>query len=265
MYFSDQHTHSDNSPDSKVSVTELCEAAVVKKLDSIAVTDHCEMDAFIADNYNISYRQAFVSVCKARDSFKGILKVNVGIELGQATADLAAADEVIELPYDIVIGSTHALPGMQDFFFLDYKNTDVKELFARYLAEEKKLAEWGKFDTLAHLTYPLRYINGVHGHNVKTSDFGDEITAVFKEIIKRGISLEINSSGLHQEICDTLPDRFCLELYKSLGGERITFGSDAHKTVDIGKDIDKAVDLAKDIGFNYYCLYNQRRPQEIKL
>lgn len=265
MYFSDQHTHSDNSFDGEEPVTKLCEAAVAKKLDSIAVTDHCEMDAFIADHYNISYRQAFVSVCKARDTFKNKLKVNVGIELGQPTQNLAAAEEVIELPYDLVIGSTHALPGMQDFYYLEYKNCDVKALFAKYLAEEKRLAEWGKFDTLAHLTYPLRYINGVHGFDIKTADFGDEITAVFKEIIKRGISLEINSSGLHQEINDTLPDRFCIETYKSLGGERLTFGSDAHKAGDIGKDIDKAVKLAKDVGFTYYCLYNQRKPQEIKL
>lgn len=265
MFFADQHTHSDNSPDGECSVNEMCAAAASKKIDCIALTDHCEIDTFVADGYNLSYREAFLSVCKARDTFKNKIKVNVGIELAQATQNTAIAEEVIGLPYDIVIGSTHALPGMQDFYFLDYKNKDVKALFAQYLKEEKRLAEWGKFDTLAHLTYPLRYINGVFGADIKTADFGDEITSVFKEIIKRGISLEINASGLHQEIGETLPDRFCLEIYKSLGGERLTFGSDAHNTENVGKDIDKAVSLAKDIGFTYYCVYNKRKPQEIKL
>lgn len=261
MILADFHVHSNNSPDGENSVTELCESAVSKGLSYLAVTDHCEIDSFYKDRYNISYKQSYSEVEKAASVFKNQLSVRAGIEIGQATADTVIAESVLRLPYDVVLGSIHNLPGMEDFYFTDYDNSDVRKLFADYLGEVLRLVNWGKFDTLAHLTYPLRYINGEKGYNLDTEDFGEEIEKVLRELVNRELALEINTSGLRQKINRTLPDLFCLKLYKSLGGELLTVGSDSHRAEDIGKGITNGLELAKQAGFSKYCIYKGRKPE----
>jgi histidinol-phosphatase (PHP family) len=261
LILADFHVHSDNSPDGRNSVIELCESAISKGYSYLAVTDHCEIDSFYKDRYNIGYRQSYFEVKKAVSVFDSQLYVLAGIELGQATADIMTAETVTSLPYDVVLGSMHCMPGMGDFYFLEYKGKDVRKLFADYLGELLRLVNWGGFDILAHITYPLRYINGENGYNLKTEDFGDEIEKILREIIKRGIALEINTSGLRQQLKQTMPDFFCLTLYKSLGGELLTFGSDSHKASDIGAGIPQGMKLAKQAGFSKYCIYRNRVPE----
>ncbi len=265
MILADFHVHSDNSPDGENSVIELCESAINKGLSYLAITDHCEIDTFYKDRYNIGFRQSYIEVKKAVSVFNRQIFVCAGIELGQATVNTDVAESVTRLPYDVVLGSMHCLPGKEDFAFLQYETADVKKLFSDYLYELLRLVNWGGFDILTHLTYPLRYINGEQGYNLKTEDFGDEIELVLKEIIKRGIALEINTSGLRQKIKSTMPDLFCVELYKSLGGEIITLGSDSHKAEDICAGIPQGIELAKLAGFNKYCVYRSRKPEFIAI
>ncbi|CDZ24460.1 HisJ family histidinol phosphate phosphatase [[Clostridium] cellulosi] len=264
MTLTDFHIHSDNSPDGENSIIEICESAINKRISVIALTDHCEIDKFYHDRYNIGYKQSFVEAKKAISIFSHQLDVRAGVELGQATVDLETADMVCELPYDVILGSIHSMPGAEDFYFLKYDNIDVKKLFADYLGELKKLTEWGNFNVLAHITYPLRYINGEYGYGLKTEDFGDEFEKIFREIIKRGISLEINTSGLRQKIGTTLPDLFLLKLYKSLGGELITLGSDAHRARDVGLGLTQGIEIAKQAGFDRCCIFKNRKPEFIK-
>lgn len=259
LIIADQHVHSDNSPDGYNSVIELCESAVSKKMQYLSITDHCEVDTFYKDRYNIGHKQSYIEAKKAAMIFSDSLVVNIGIELGQAIVNESIADDVLSLPYDIVIGSMHALPGMEDFYFLKYENCDPKTLFSTYLNELTKLAEWGKFSTLAHLTYPLRYMNGEYNLGIRTEDFGEQLEKLFRVLIKRELSLEINTSGLRQKYKSLMPDEFSLRLYKSLGGERITFGSDAHRSEDIAKGIAEGMKIAKSIGFDNYCIYNRNK------
>lgn len=256
--------HSDNSPDGSNSVIELCESAVLKGLSYMAVTDHCEVDSFYKDRFNIGYRQSYIQAKKAVSIFDGQLFVRAGVELGQATSELSIAESVTALNYDFVLGSMHALPGKADFAFLSYGEADVKQLFADYLKELARLVEWGGFSSLAHLTYPLRYINGENGHHLKTEEFGEEIESLLRELIKREIALEINTSGLRQKLGTTMPDLFCLKLYKSLGGELLTLGSDSHRSTDVGAGIKEGVEIAMEAGFDGYCIYKERKPEFIR-
>jgi histidinol-phosphatase (PHP family) len=57
-----------------------------------------------------------------------------------------------------------------------------------------------------------------------------------------------------------MPSINIIELYKNLGGEIITIGSDAHTKQDVGAGIDQAEDLLKTIGFNHAAIYRERKP-----
>lgn len=70
------------------------------------------------------------------------------------------------------------------FFFLDYKNYDIDELLTRYFDGLLELCQWGAFDSLAHLTYPLRYIVAREKINVDMNKYQDVCDAIFEELIK---------------------------------------------------------------------------------
>lgn len=57
-----------------------------------------------------------------------------------------------------------------------------------------------------------------------------------------------------------------LKLYKELGGEIITIGSDAHVPKYIGYDFETyARDILTATGFHYYCTFEQMKPVFHKL
>lgn len=257
----DMHTHTDNSFDGNHSAMFMCEAAEKAGLRSITFTDHCEVDFYKERHFDQSDFHSYFEVQKAKSAFTGKLLVNAGIELGQPTYDKETAEKIIaRFKYDQVIGSIHNLRDMPDFCELKYENFDIYKLLDEYFDEELELAQWGKFDTLAHLTYPLRYMVGEHGYKVDLSKFSDKIDAILKAIIDNGKALEINTSGFRQKIGRPMPDKDIVKRYKDLGGELITLGSDSHFAEHVGAGIDQGMALAMECGFNHVALFQSREP-----
>lgn len=262
----DMHTHTDNSPDGIHSTMYMCEQAEMNGLRAVAFTDHCEVDAYYRDNYDKSTVQAYFEVAKARNVYSGRLLVLEGIELGQAPYDPELADKIISLyHYDIVIGSIHNLRGREDFWTLPCTQEDVIPLLTEYFQEIENLVDWGKFDTLAHLTYPLRYMVGEHGLKVDLNYFSDQIGSILKKLAASGKALEINTSGLRQPIGRTLPDADIVQRFHDLGGEYITVGSDAHNANDIGAGIETGMEIACNCGFQYLTIFQNRTPVQIPI
>lgn len=264
----DLHTHTDNSFDGNHSTMFLCENACMKGIRAIAFTDHLEMDVFLKNNFDRTAIQSFFETAKARSAFSGKLIVCVGAELGQAVYDTAVSDKLLSMmKYDFVIGAIHNLPNIQDFYYMDFsdESIDYMDLLSQYFEWELKLAQWDGFDTLAHLTYPLRYIVGNYGKPVDMSKFSEIIDEILLTLIKNKKSLEINTAGLRQPIGITSPDESIIRRYKQLGGELITIGSDAHYAEHLGAGIEQGYELALKCGFDKVALYQGRNPTLIPI
>ena len=265
----DLHTHTDNSFDGNHSTMFLCEQAVLSGLRGIAFTDHIEIDSFVEGNFEKQALQSYFEIMKARSAFLGKLLVFAGVELGQPTHDTETAEKLINtLKYDFVIGSIHNLRGRQDFYFMDFTETsddEIKAMLTEYFEEELLLSNYGNIDTLAHLTYPLRYICGDCKREVDLRDYSDIITKILKSVISNGISLEVNTSGLRQKIASTLPNEEIIAQYRALGGELITVGSDAHYAEHLGAGMDETFDLLKKCGFKKITFYQKREPIQIDI
>lgn len=264
----DLHTHTDNSFDGNHSTMFLCETAYMKGIRAVAFTDHLEMDVFFKDNFNRTAIQSFFEAAKARSAFNGKLIVCVGAELGQAVYDTEVSDKLLSMmKYDFVIGAIHNLPNIQDFYYMDFsdESIDYMALLSQYFEWELKLARWNGFDTLAHLTYPLRYIVGNYGKPVDMSKFSEIIDEILLTLIKNRKSLEINTAGLRQPIGVTSPDEGIIRRYKQLGGELITIGSDAHYAEHLGAGIERGYELALKCGFDKVALYKDRTPTLIPI
>ncbi len=264
----DLHTHTDNSFDGHHSTMFLCETAYMKGLRAVAFTDHLEMDAFYKGSFDRTAIQSFFEVAKARSAFNGKLLVCVGAELGQAVYDKRVSEKLLEtMNYDFVIGAIHNLPEIEDFYYMNFddESIDYMALLEQYFEWELKLAQWAKFDTLAHLTYPLRYIVGKYKKPVDMSEFSEIIDEILITLVKNEKALEINTAGLRQPIGVTSPDEGIIRRYKELGGRLITIGSDAHYAEHLGAGIDKGYELALKCGFDKVAVYQNRTPTLIPI
>ncbi len=264
----DIHTHTDNSFDGTHSTMFLAETAYMKGLRAIAFTDHLEMDAFYKDHFDRTAIQSFFEVSKARSAFNGKLLVCVGAELGQAVYEKELSEKLINtMKYDFIIGAIHNLPNVQDFYYMDFndESIDYLKLLDEYFEWELKLAQWAKFDTLAHLTYPLRYIVGNYGKPVDMSKYSEIIDEILLTLIKNEKSLEINTACLMHPLCLTSPEESIIRRYKELGGKLITIGSDAHYAEHLGAGIDKGYELALKCGFDKVAVYQDRMPTLIPI
>ncbi len=262
----DCHNHSACSPDGRDAIEAMLQRAGELGLYAYTLTDHCECQKF-EERYKARVENAWEKMGKAQPP-QG-LRFYRGIELGQPNQDTRAADRALEgRGYDFVIGSVHNIRDFEDFFFLDYAGAPegtIDSLLASYWQELMEMIAWGDFDTLGHLTYPLRYIQGEHGIEVDLHKHGEAIDGVLSALIKAGKALEVNTSGLRQKIGRTLPDLPLLMRYRELGGKLVTLGSDAHCTEDLGKGIDEGIEVLKEAGFKEFALYEQRRPRMLPL
>lgn len=264
----DLHTHTDNSFDGNHSATYMCENACMNGIRALAFTDHLEMDAFLKKSFDRTAIQSFFETARARSAFKGKLIVCVGAELGQPVYDVEASDRLINMmKYDFVLGSIHNLPDMEDFYFMDFsdESVDYIHLLEQYFEWELKLAQWDGFDSLAHLTYPLRYIVGKYGKTVDMHRFDEIIDEILLTLIRNKKSLEINTAGLRQPIGEMSPNESIVKRYKQLGGEYITVGSDAHFAEHLGAGIEQAYQMALKCGFDKVALYQNRTPTLIPI
>ncbi|MBQ9121564.1 MAG: histidinol-phosphatase HisJ family protein [Clostridia bacterium] len=268
MYLCDNHTHTKFSFDGSDSPDALCEAAIRNGVHEISITDHYDIDG-IAEGIYTPYlaEEAKAAILAARDKYAGRLQVNYGIELGQANHMPEESAAFIEkYGFDYVLGSIHNLRGVPDFCYLKYEDMSdrlIELLIERSLDEILEIARLDYVTTLAHITYPHRYAT-LAKRDVDLMKFTDRFRAIFKEIIERGISLEINTSTLRTAGI-TMPTYPVFRLYRECGGELVSFGSDSHKSEYIGYRIPEAQRILADMGFAYQTVIREGKPYPLPL
>lgn len=265
MYFCDYHMHSTNSPDGQNTIMEMCEEAVRKCFEEIAITEHFE--PVVGDEDFTSYDPGshMMDILEARLVYKEKLKVKFAVELGQPHMYAKSVAKLIDrYDYDYILGSVHNLPGDVDLAMIQYDRIDIDACCRQYLNEMKKLVLWNQYDCIAHFDLPKRYA-ARFGYHISFMKYREELVEIFKIIIDNGKGIEINTSGLRQQLGECLPSFEILKLYKSLGGEILTLGSDAHRATDIGSGIRDGMELAGEVGFKYVTTFIGRQPVPVSI
>lgn len=268
----DNHSHTQYSGDIPAgkgnSVREMCISAIEKGLSGIAITDHFDIDG-IRDGFfpPLDHDSIARDIALAREEFGNKLQILHGIELGQAThMPEESHAQLNSRPYDIVLGSVHAVRGIIDFADTDIKSMTKNEYLALwdlYIKEMLDTIEWGNFDVLTHITYPKRYYlaNGITDFPDIKERGREYFEPVLKAVISKGITLECNTSGLRQAMGECLPNADLLSFYYELGGRDVTIGSDAHKARDLGANFKETTEMLKAIGFTKLAKFNRRNKE----
>lgn len=271
-FLADTHIHSDNSGDAVHSVTLLCEYAERAGLGVVAITDHCDIDLYHKYQLEKRLAQSFLDARRAAGIYSDKrLEVLAGVELAQGLRERALTEKILSVwDFDYVIMSQHSAEGMaMDFGDMtreDYQSGkhDFAKLLLGYYEEIVRVCRDGFGDSLAHLTYPLRYFVE-YGVKFDMKDSEAYIREALKILAETGKALEVNTSGLRQTIGETFPPRKYIEWFRELGGEYVTIGSDAHNCRDVGAGVREAAELLKSCGFLHAVYFKKRRPVSYKL
>ena len=132
-----------------------------------------------------------------------------------------------------------------------------------YFRELTEIACWDGCDVLAHITCPMRRIQGKYAIDFDYSKISKETDELLKTIIENNKSLEVNTSGLRQMMARPMPEENIIMRYKELGGKNITIGSDAHSAHDVGAGVYDCMKLVKKCGFEKINFYTGREILEI--
>ena len=266
MIRSDQHLHTSFSADSEASLPSMLDAALEKGLSYVCVTDHDDFGFCAPGIGPMEDLPLYVrSLLEARETYRGRLDVGLGIELGlQPQLGDHFREMTASHPFDLVIGSLHIFQG-KDPYLGELFDTLPEEGVYRLAFQETQrcIRAIPDFDVLGHLDYIVRY-GKRKAKAFHPEMYWDVLDPLFRALAENGKGLEINTSG-RAYLGYFHPHETLLRRFRSLGGEIITLGSDAHAPGRVGEALEEAGTLLQACGYKYYTEFHGRKPQFIKL
>ena len=254
----DYHMHSRVSFDSKEDPANIIKAAEKMCLREICFTDHTDYFANVDEQKWVFDQQVY------SDNYDHLshptIKIRRGMEFGLKpyNADQLAVDAK-KRDYDFILGSVHLVNEVDVYEPSYWQTITVPEAEIAYLEETLKCVQHHDgYDVLGHLTY-LSKCRGHHTHKpIELNRYRDIVEEIFKNIISRGKGIEVNTSGWDR--CgDYLPGMDYVRLYKELGGEIVTIGSDAHTADRVGQYSYEVAAQLKEI-MGHVCTFEGRKP-----
>lgn len=265
MYY-DYHTHSEFSDDSTAPLTDMLDEAINKGIVEIAVTDH--YDPGYPDKefpFELDFDNYHKTLEKMQEKYEGRLHIAKGIEIGIQHDQIENCRRAAtSYDYDYIIGSFHCAYGepMYNGHFFDDRST-LQAYIDFFTYTYDNIKEFKDFCNLGHMNLVTRYCPDTE--IPEFSKYSDICEAILKMLIEEGKGIELNTSSFRYGLDETTPSKDLLKLYRSLGGEIITIGSDAHTPDCLADHFDFARDYLKVLGFKYISVFRNRKPEFIAL
>jgi len=242
-----------------------CARAVALGLPAVAFTEHVDHTVWRLDRTHVdegAHLLSFTSpdglvtpapfdvagyldeLGSCRERYPG-LRILSGLELGEPHLHAEAVARVLGAgTFDRVLGSLHCLPDGDGW-------TEPGELFGRrpsveivrtYLREVAAMvAADDTFSVLAHIDYPVRSWDERVDGPFDPAPFEVEFRHALEATASAGKALEINTVlPLHPTV---------VRWWHEVGGDAISFGSDAHEPEALARGLREAADLAEACGY----------------
>jgi len=269
MILCDSHLHSSFSSDSSEEARKVIEKAIGLGMPFITFTDHNDFDWPIEDghqDFQIDFDSYLSTMKDLKETYKDKIEILIGLEQGLIESridDIENYDKNNDL--DFIIGSMHLLAGQDPYYPEFWQGKSCKSTLQAYFSSSLEIAKnIHNFDVFGHIDYIARYIPD-KSFVYKWQDYYDQIKDLLMTLIESGKGIEINSSGLKYKMPDTNPCLDIVKLYRKLGGEIITIGSDAHKAEHIAYRFDRSAEILDLCGFKYYTRFVKRKAEFIKI
>lgn len=242
----DYHLHSTYSIDGRSPLRSYVEKAETLQLEEIGFSEHVDVDTDEESWRDIDPRY-FSEVKELRSHTPVLIKCGLEVSYQHYRED-EIKDYLSGVECDFVIGSVHDLDGilMDSTFFEKFSPR-------QYFEEVETMVKSGLFDIVGHLEYFKRW-GGVYS----SASWEGEISRVLQHMIEKDVVLEVNTSGLRHPACDTYPSPQVIHLYKTLGGELLSLGSDAHDAQNVGFEFPRVRAQLISEGFDSAASFSER-------
>ena len=261
----DYQVHSFRSHDGKSSIREQCARAVEVGLDEIGFSEHKDFDPAdpVVDYFD--YEAYLTEIEAARREWGAHLKIRAGVEIDyQRWLENEIASYLASHPFDFVIGSVHHIDRVMLMTPEYNENRTAQTAYQDYFLAVADSVRSGLFDILGHLEYANRRGLAAWGP-YHTENYREELTALMDLIIAQGVTFEINTAGLHQDLGVTYPVAKTVALYADRGGKLLSIGSDAHHPDQLAHAYADAARLARSHGLTQVCIWDQRQATLVSL
>lgn len=267
--FADYHVHSAFSDDSEYPMEEVIKQAIKIGLEELCFTEHVDYgvknewqhendEDLITDKrvHNCNYKEYIKEFERCKNIYGNKINLKFGIEFGIQEHTIPKFQRDFErYNFDFVILSCHQV-GDKEFFIYRFQEGKTQEEYNMKYYEEilKVIKKYKNYSVLGHLDLIKRYDKIGDYPFEKTKDI---ISQILKEVIKDGKGIEVNTSNFRYKLNDLTPSRDILKLYKELGGEVLTIGSDSHAESQLGHKIEYIKNELKDLGFTKFCTFDK--------
>ncbi|MGI6077504.1 MAG: histidinol-phosphatase HisJ family protein [Fastidiosipilaceae bacterium] len=288
--FFDSHTHTRHfSIDGQQTLDELVNDALEKGLAGIVVSEHYDKDMINSEIqagispvgslpqpeewiFNIeAYFNLFLEKKMQLTKARAPLQLLSGIELGYLPYLPSAYDELVRKhPFDCVIGSVHTLKYLDIYMAPQLFEVPKIQVYEEYLETIiEMITRQQELDIVGHYDFIVRKAP-YEDNRMLYRELADHFDTLFRLIIEKGKSFEINTRSRYKAIEDGKPDPGMIDpdiirRYLELGGEMITLSSDSHDYGHVANYFKESAAELAYLGVRYLTHFENRKPQFIKL
>lgn len=268
----DYHVHTEFSDDSVYPMDAVIQDAIAMGMKEICITDHVDYgikldwDCGEKIEYrngepfaNVDYPRYIEKINQMKKLYGDKIQIRTGLEFGVQTHTIPQFQTLYKrYPFDFIILSIHQIED-QEFWTQDFQRGRTQQEYnERYYREMLEVVKKYKdYSVLGHMDLIVRYDKkGVYPFE-KIQPLVEE---VLKIVIADGKGIEVNTSSHRYGLSDTTPSMDILKLYRKLGGNILTIGSDSHKPEHLGTYIEETKEMLKGLGYTNFCTYDKMQP-----
>jgi histidinol-phosphatase (PHP family) len=238
------HTHTTNSPDSRVKMHEYCERAIAIGIEEIAFTDHIDHDPADRSRGHNNYPTYMADIATCREQYGDRLTILSAAEVdwNRATAPEVRA-YLADKPFDFIICSVHWING--EYLGERARKHPSIEVYRHYLDEIEALVTTEDFfHVIGHFDLGKRYdtVNG----RIDLEHNRIQLGRIFDAMAAHGKGFDLNTSAVRTAAHEPMPGPDILRLFRAHGGQHATIGSDTHMLNTVGTNIDVAVQTLRE-------------------
>ncbi|MBQ8972076.1 MAG: histidinol-phosphatase HisJ family protein [Clostridia bacterium] len=259
----DFHVHTWHSDDSQTPMETMTRRAIELGLEEICFTDHIDYgvkwDDGPKERRNCLCEPYFEELYAIQRKYENEIVIRAGMEFGIQPETAPMFQKTYDSwKFDFIILSCHQANN-REFWNQDFQQgkTQAEIHEAYYSNILASMHCFHDYSVLGHLDMIKRY--DPYG------DYPDErVLPMVEEILRlailQGKGIEVNTSCFRYGLKDLTPSRAILRLYRALGGEILSMGSDAHKPADLAAYIEATKPVLRDLGFRYFCTFDKMKP-----
>jgi len=252
----DYHMHTDFSDDSVMPMQDAVQTAIFKGFKEICFTDHinavqgyedCDCEAYLKE------------IKRCRKLFQDKINIKFGMEFGLQSQLCRHYEKIFsQYEFDFIILSVHLINN-KDLWNQEFQCGKTQDEYNRQYYEElyKIVCNYDDYSVLGHMDLIRRYDNVCEYPFEKTKNLVEKILI---HLIENQKGIEVNTSSFRYGLQDLMPSRDILKLYKKLGGEIITIGSDSHREEQIGYKIPFIHQQLRHLGYTHFCTFDKMQP-----